>query len=422
MVIIYDNIPIMSNEVRAFLQDANDCKNYQQLQELWMKGGLHLRKLRELNFHSDGMNGRENPQHTSISNESNQSKLEKISHNHPSQENQINWTSIMDDVSDFEQDTLPDSSEDEQEEEEQINKVKAREQDQFQSLRSFNVAAHPEGSTTLNSAAAVLPSVYSHQQHYPASSLFFSSELTPPNSLPSSSLAYPPLNSQQLPSVYNIHSVDTFQKPQAAVATNNEQLHYPPSLLQQQQPIQGPIHQLEAKPKKKRKHVSDNTVIDPKIHPTKGEKKSKISNYQKNNGINTLLPPSQVPEKAIIQSENTTNLMQLILPAFSENTIVNQQKDSSFSSKPDVTVARVNPNPNPNDGANAIQGKIMYDEFTLDFTKLFNQESNMGNPIPDIRKEENEVLGEGNSNISFHSPNSSSGGLFASVMMNALQK
>eukprot|EP00599_Poterioochromonas_sp_BG-1_P012044 CAMPEP_0173156944 /NCGR_PEP_ID=MMETSP1105-20130129/15220_1 /TAXON_ID=2985 /ORGANISM="Ochromonas sp., Strain BG-1" /LENGTH=298 /DNA_ID=CAMNT_0014074093 /DNA_START=63 /DNA_END=955 /DNA_ORIENTATION=- len=298
----------------------------------------------------------------------------------------------MDDVSDFEQDTLPDSSEDEQDEEEQINKVKVRDQDQFQSLRPFNVASRPPGSTTLNSAA-VLPSVYSHQPHYPASSLFLSSELALQNSLTSSSPAYPQLNSQQLPSTYNIHPVDNFQRPQAVVGTNNQQLHYPPSLLQQQ-PIRGPIHQLEAKPKKKRKHVSDNTVIDPKIHPTKGEKKSKISNNQKNNGSNTLLPPSQVPEKVIIQGENTTNLMQLILPAFSENTMANQQKEGpSFSREPDAAVARLNPN--PNEGANAIQGKIIYDEFTLDFTKLFNQESNMGNPITDIRKEGNEVLGEG---------------------------
>jgi hypothetical protein len=130
-MIIYDTIPVISPEIRALLVDINSCHDFQAFQDVWMKGGPEQRRLHEAN--RPPLSAIIPPPSSSIAkyapklplsftnsvDNSNlmehflKQELEYRTIPSTAGSHQINWTNIMDNVSDFEQDVLSDSSEDE---------------------------------------------------------------------------------------------------------------------------------------------------------------------------------------------------------------------------------------------------------------------------------------------------------------------
>lgn len=172
MTIIYDNIPIMSNEVKSFLFEINHSFDFNSLQNVWLKGfnqklpagsssanlstnsnqqqlvtqqqtqsqPTHQQSQQQFPLHSSSTYSissqydpsqpysSQQPNHNNSSNSNSNSNSVNFQFqsfyppNQPQQQsqpprypnNQINFTSIMDDVSCFEQDILPDSSDEEE--------------------------------------------------------------------------------------------------------------------------------------------------------------------------------------------------------------------------------------------------------------------------------------------------------------------
>jgi hypothetical protein len=126
-MIIYDTIPVISPEIRALLMDINSCHDFQSFQNVWMKGGPEQRRLHEASRpplsaiippSSSVAKYALKPPMTFTNSVDNSNLMERFLNQElqhrtlPSNNgsHQINWTNIMDNVSDFEQDVLSDSS------------------------------------------------------------------------------------------------------------------------------------------------------------------------------------------------------------------------------------------------------------------------------------------------------------------------
>jgi hypothetical protein len=148
MTIIYDDVPVLSEEVKLLFHEINHCHDFQSLQEIWFRGPL-LQAQKEHHHHQQQQlllqqqaqenNFQAKPQYhgqTSFiqsqsqqmsshrtsgnSNNSQFSTLQQITsysnnnNNNNNNNNQIRWTDLMNNLSDFEQDTLPDSSDEDE--------------------------------------------------------------------------------------------------------------------------------------------------------------------------------------------------------------------------------------------------------------------------------------------------------------------
>jgi hypothetical protein len=485
MTIIYDDVPVLSEEVKLLFHEINHCHDFQSLQEIWFRGPLlqaqkdhhqQQQQLLLLQQQPQENNFQAKPQYHSQASFINfsQSQTQQLpsqrtigssntqfsalqqrtsysnNNNNNNNNNQIRWTDLMNNLSDFEQDTLPDSSD-----EDETNPVARKtttaannnhHHHPVTSSNNHNNNNNQQQSTHQNNNNSnyynnnITNSIISNSTTNELQKMApkFLSQPVPANQLTKTQL--PPQQPQQQPQQES-------QQPKEEVTRT--QFSSPASAANAGRLLQSPGESSQKFLKRKRKYSSEllnnnNSLMSELVmdHP----KTKKSPSHLTPSPITKASPVSSslFSSAAFVDNQSETRPQPTQLHSFFSNTndnitsailseelgitsfpITNDDdgnnhpisgsgsKNNSTSNNYEIN------NPNNNNNNHHISHEpIPYDEFSLDFTNMSKILS------PDELAEPSGNNNINNNNINNNSKNNnttptmSSAGLFASVMMN----